>query len=280
MIHTLGGDIISKVNVEHYVVIQGWMPKELNLQGSKLIIYAIIYGFTQEKGKFSGSLQYLADWTNSSRRNVLRNLQALCEQGLLLKISEKGKNRRFCEYKALKGVSCSAGEKQNKNSLKEGQIVLKDVDKSSPAMGQTVPESVDKSSPALGQNVTDTMDKKSHNNIIDTIIDKLDNNLYNNLDSQTGESKGHLDLEKPTLEQVQSYCNMRKSNIDPVKFWGHYEALHWRIAGEPIRDWMALVRNWEKREQTPPAAYRTFQRHGGFTAEDFQQMQDYISGKR
>ena len=53
MIHTLGGDIISKVNVEHYVVIQGWMPKELNLQGSKLIIYAIIYGFTQEKGKFT-----------------------------------------------------------------------------------------------------------------------------------------------------------------------------------------------------------------------------------
>ena len=32
---------------EKYITIQGWMVNELNLKGNSLIIYSIIYGFSQ-----------------------------------------------------------------------------------------------------------------------------------------------------------------------------------------------------------------------------------------
>ena len=52
----------SKVQKDNYIVIQGWMIEDLKLKGNELIIYAIIYGFSQTEGQlFNGSLQYLAD---------------------------------------------------------------------------------------------------------------------------------------------------------------------------------------------------------------------------
>ena len=35
------------VKNENYLVIQGWMIAELKLKGNELLIYAIIYGFSQ-----------------------------------------------------------------------------------------------------------------------------------------------------------------------------------------------------------------------------------------
>ena len=52
-----------KINPENYITIQGWMRTELELKGNDLMVYAIIYGFSQsESNRFTGSLQYLADW--------------------------------------------------------------------------------------------------------------------------------------------------------------------------------------------------------------------------
>ena len=63
---------------ENYVVIQGWMIKELGLKGNELLVYALIYGFSQTEGqKFTGSLQYLEDWCNSSRQGIIKCLQSL-----------------------------------------------------------------------------------------------------------------------------------------------------------------------------------------------------------
>ena len=66
----------SKVINQNYIVIQGFMVNELNLKGNSLIIYAIIYGFSQsENQRYTGSLQYLADWTNSSKQGVIKTLK-------------------------------------------------------------------------------------------------------------------------------------------------------------------------------------------------------------
>ena len=69
---------MSKVSPDNYVAIQGWMITDLNLKGNELLIYAVIYGFSQDgESQFTGSLQYLADWCNSSKesaRKVVKNL--------------------------------------------------------------------------------------------------------------------------------------------------------------------------------------------------------------
>ena len=67
----------SKVKDENYINIQGFMVTKLGLKGNELLIYAIIYGFSQTEDQvFNGSLQYLADWTNSTKQGVTKNLKS------------------------------------------------------------------------------------------------------------------------------------------------------------------------------------------------------------
>ena len=89
----------SRVKSENYITIQGFMVKDFNLKGNELLIYAIIYGFSQAEGQvFSGSLQYLADWTNSTKQGVTKNLKSLVEKKLIEKKDIYVNGVKFCEY--------------------------------------------------------------------------------------------------------------------------------------------------------------------------------------
>ena len=91
---------ISKVNDKNYIVIQGWMLTALHLKGNELLIYACIYGFSQLEGQsFRGSWQYLADWTNSTKRGVANCLKSLVEKGYLEKVDKVVNGVKFCEYR-------------------------------------------------------------------------------------------------------------------------------------------------------------------------------------
>ena len=93
---------MGKVKNENYFTVQGWMVNELGLKGNELMIYAIIYGFSQTDGQyFTGSQSYLAEWTNSTDRSVRNTLSSLVEKGLLEKIDKTINKVKYCEYKAL-----------------------------------------------------------------------------------------------------------------------------------------------------------------------------------
>lgn len=93
----------SKVINHNYIVIQGWMVNELKLKGNELIIYAIIYGFSQlESQKFTGSLQYLAEWTNSTKQSVIKCLKSLIKKNLIIKKENIINGVKFCEYYSTK----------------------------------------------------------------------------------------------------------------------------------------------------------------------------------
>lgn len=94
---------MSKVRNENYITIQGWMINELNLKGNELLVYATIYGFSQTDNQvFSGSLQYLADWTNSSKQGVQKNLKSLVDKGFIKKDDKFINGVKFCEYYVTK----------------------------------------------------------------------------------------------------------------------------------------------------------------------------------
>lgn len=98
----------SRVKDGNYIVIQSFMVKALKLKGNELLIYALIYGFSQaEEQKFNGSLQYIADWTNSTRPGVIKNLKSLIEKGLITKEEKLVNNVKVCEYVALTNVNSS-----------------------------------------------------------------------------------------------------------------------------------------------------------------------------
>lgn len=94
---------MSKIQNENFVCIQGWMVNELKLKGNALLIYAIIYGFSQVEGQtFNGSLQYLAEWTNSTKQGVLKAIKSLLDAGLIKKNEKVINNVKSVEYYVTK----------------------------------------------------------------------------------------------------------------------------------------------------------------------------------
>lgn len=87
------------VNEENYVQIQGWMVSKLNLKGNELLIFAIIYGFCQIEGHwFTGSLQYLADWTNTTKQSCINCLKTLLDKKYIIKEELNNNGIKFCKY--------------------------------------------------------------------------------------------------------------------------------------------------------------------------------------
>lgn len=85
----------------NYITIQSFMVKDLKLKGNELLIYAIIYGFSQNgESQFTGSLQYMADWTNSTKQGVIKNLKSLVEKGLIVKTDIYENGVKFVKYRA------------------------------------------------------------------------------------------------------------------------------------------------------------------------------------
>lgn len=122
----------SKVKRENFITIQGFMVTDLNLKGNELLIYACIYGFTQaENQTFTGGLQYLADWTNSTKQGVIKCLKSLEEKELIIKRENFINGVKFCEYrttplnKVEQGIkqSLTGGVKQSlTNNINENNI--------------------------------------------------------------------------------------------------------------------------------------------------------------
>lgn len=50
----------------------------------------------------------------------------------------------------------------------------------------------------------------------------------------------------PTLDEVKAYCVERKNNVDPQHFIDYYESNGWKVGKNPMKDWKAAVRTWEK----------------------------------
>lgn len=75
-----------KIRSDNYINIQGFMRTELKLTGNDLLVYAIIYGFSQDgESRFTLSLQYLADWCGATKQGIQKNLKNLLERGLIVK---------------------------------------------------------------------------------------------------------------------------------------------------------------------------------------------------
>lgn len=107
---------------DNFVHIAGWMINELKLKGNDLFIYSIIHGFSQDgKSDYHGGLLYLAEWTNSSKQGVIKNLKSLIEKGFIVKIDEKlPNNTHLCRYFTAKSrENITINNKSEQSSTKD-----------------------------------------------------------------------------------------------------------------------------------------------------------------
>lgn len=89
------------------------------------------------------------------------------------------------------------------------------------------------------------------NNVISAITKITDNvnvnvNVNDNVLSKEKNIKKRKTFQKPTVEEIKQYCLDRKNNIDPENFFDFYESKGWKVGKEPMKDWKASIRTWEK----------------------------------
>ena len=59
----------------------------------------------------------------------------------------------------------------------------------------------------------------------------------------------HTEFLPPGVEEVRQYCAAKGYKWDPQRFVDYYGAVGWKLGDTPVRDWYALARNWERKEQ-------------------------------
>lgn len=57
----------------------------------------------------------------------------------------------------------------------------------------------------------------------------------------------------PKLSDVSEYCSQRNNDVDPERFINFYTSKGWKVGNQPMKDWKAAVRTWEKRSNDKKA---------------------------
>ncbi len=53
-------------------------------------------------------------------------------------------------------------------------------------------------------------------------------------------------FKKPTVVDIAEYCIERNNSVDAEKFYDYYSSNGWKVGKNPMKDWKASVRTWEK----------------------------------
>ena len=57
---------------------------------------------------------------------------------------------------------------------------------------------------------------------------------------------------QPTIEEVRAYCIERQNHVDPERFIDYYSSNGWKVGKNPMKDWKAAVRTWERSSYSMP----------------------------
>lgn len=239
---------------ENFITIHAWMISRLGLSGASLIIYAVIFGFSQDgESYFRGSRQYLADWCNCSLSGVKKCLKQLQENGLIEQVHHSKDNQEVF-YRANM-------EPRTQNDL--GHKVTEARSQSDRGVGSKVTEARSQSVPANKDNIED--------NIADNIVDNIE------CDIVVCETTKRPRFKKPTFEEVKQYIEENGySSVDPERFYSYYEANGWKVGRNSMKDFKAAVRMWAARDKNDqkkrPAAEKILENE--YTPEHLKQSED------
>jgi len=82
-----------------------------------------------------------------------------------------------------------------------------------------------------------------------------DNDNENDIKKKNKKRKKFI---KPTVEEIKNYCIQRKNNIDTQYFYDYYERNGWKVGKNPMVDWQATIRTWERNNKKSSSAEEEF----------------------
>ena len=76
------------------------------------------------------------------------------------------------------------------------------------------------------------------------------------IDKEKDSIKPQKRFAKPSLDDVKAYCQERGNNVDAEKWFNYYESNGWKVGKNPMKDWKAAVRTWERSDGNGNAGHR------------------------
>lgn len=63
---------------------------------------------------------------------------------------------------------------------------------------------------------------------------------------------------KPTIAEIETYCQEKGKSVDAERFWNFYESKGWKVGKNPMKDWKAAVCNWAKDSKPAPVVQEDY----------------------
>ena len=88
----------------------------------------------------------------------------------------------------------------------------------------------------------------------------------------------------PTLQEVQAYVSEKGFRVDAERFVDFYTSKGWMVGSNPMKDWKAAVRNWERSQRKETTAEgrqeKTVNRFNDFKQRnyDFKEIERKLRG--
>lgn len=248
--------------IRPFVVIQDWMF-DLGLNISEVMAVAVIYGFTQDGDHTChASLAYFQRRCCLSKQGAIDLLKRLEAKGVVKAERQSGKVTEYTLDVSEEGVKkldpsrnltrqeTTQNRSRNLTSLSSPHtpyLFLENKDKKEinahtrEGAGAPVPSSPEKED---GQNPGTLFGEEPRNA-------GGEQPGPQSRKKKKGQKSCAAPFAPPTLAEVKDYIeNVRKSPVDPVAFFAHYENSDWRLSsGRRMKDWRLAVITWERRDR-------------------------------
>ena len=239
-----------KVSDKNFITIQGWMRTELNLSGNDLLVYAIIYGITQDgESEFYGSQEYMAEWCGCTTRGIRKNIDSLMEKGLIKVVSRPTGNT--VHYQALRTpVTEGVGKKfqGGRNIVPMGVELSSDnkIDNTKEYTKNTIPKGIveENHSPIESQNNSNTLSEYEQHMYEDDVrkVRKI-------VQGEEKEKKPKKTLWEKCSDAIQEYTDDEKLR----KLLYEYLSMRLQMKDKPMYapQWKAMLSKLSTLEDDP-----------------------------
>ena len=87
---------------------------------------------------------------------------------------------------------------------------------------------------------------RSNTTVYDRIPDDTKNTKEKEKEKEKEGKKARPRFTPPSVADVEAYCIERGNSVDSERFVDFYTSKGWKVGKEPMKDWKAAVRTWEK----------------------------------
>lgn len=253
------------------------LDKDIN---NELSLLLIISSLSAEKGYCFASNKYLADLFDIREETISRKLKKLCDKEYItIEYEKKGCEitNRIIRLTKLSIHDCEINQSTIDQKVKENNISINNNNKLNEFnLYNNFHEN--KQCEDTTKSGTRCLRKSSFNINGKNYCNQHARDLIPNLKVKEERFK------KPTLEEVQEYCNERNNGINAQNFIDFYESKGWMVGKSKMKNWRACIRTWENNRKTntkeEPKWFNQEQDLQKTSEQDQEEMENLLNGLR